>query len=35
MALDRGGGKLRLVTHYGIDEADVAQTVEAFRAVMN
>ena len=35
MALDRGGGKLRLVTHYGIDEADVGQTVEAFRAVMN
>ena len=35
LALDRGGGSLRLVTHYGIDEADVGQTVEAFRAVMN
>ena len=35
LALDRGGGNLRLVTHYGIDEADVGQTVEAFRAVMN
>ena len=35
LALDRGGGNLRLVTHYGIDEADVGQTVEAFRSVMN
>ena len=33
--LDRGRGRLRLVTHYGIDEADIQQTVEAFRAVMN
>ena len=35
LALDRGGGNLRLVTHYGIDEADVGQTVEAFRSIMN
>ena len=35
LALDRGGGNLRLVTHYGIDEADVGRTLEAFRAVMN
>lgn len=35
LALDRGGGNLRLVTHYGIDEADVGRTVEAFRTVMN
>lgn len=35
LALDRGGGNLRLVTHYGIDEADVGRTVEAFRSVMN
>lgn len=35
LALDRGGGSLRLVTHYGIDESDVGQTVEAFRSIMN
>ncbi len=35
LALDRGGGNLRLVTHYGIDEADVNQTVEAFRSITN
>ena len=32
--LDRGHGKLRLVTHYGIDEEDVGLAVEAFREVM-
>ena len=35
LALDRGGGNLRLVTHYGIEETDVGRTVEAFRSVMN
>ncbi|MFQ5874634.1 MAG: beta-eliminating lyase-related protein, partial [Dehalococcoidia bacterium] len=33
-ALDRGGGNLRLVTHYGIDEGDIGRAVEAFREVM-
>lgn len=33
--LDRGGGNLRLVTHYGVDEGDISVAIEAFREVMN
>ena len=32
--LSLGPGRIRAVTHYGIDEADIDQTVEAIRQVM-
>lgn len=32
--LDRGGGNLRLVTHYGIEEDDIGRAIETFREVM-
>ena len=32
--LDRGNGRFRLVTHYGIDQDDIWRTIEAFREVV-
>ncbi|MEE9198220.1 MAG: low-specificity L-threonine aldolase [Dehalococcoidia bacterium] len=32
--LDRGGGRLRLVTHRGIEDGDIGQAIEAFGEVM-
>ena len=32
--MDRGGGNLRLVTHYGIEEDDIHRAIEAFRNIM-